>query len=91
MTIRSRMISIMGVMGPESLELFALELKKKNSYVSLCIQSRIYKYQPISTNLGQNMTVRSRMSSIFGVIGPEQLDLFALEIEKLIYFTLFTL
>ena len=35
--------------------------------------------------------IRSCVSSIIGVIGPEQLELFALEFEKLLYFTLFTL
>ena len=53
MTIRSRMSSIMGLTGPEYLELFAPELK--NCYISLCLHSSIYKYKPISTKLGQNM------------------------------------
>ena len=30
------------------------------------------------------MTIRSRMSLIMGVIGSEQLELFALELEKLL-------
>ena len=54
MTITSRMSSIMDVIGPEPLELFAHELKK-NCYISLCLQSSIYKYQPVSTKLGQNI------------------------------------
>ena len=37
------------------------------------------------------MTIRSQVSSIMGVIGLKQLELFALEFEKLLYFTLFTL
>ena len=37
------------------------------------------------------MTIRFWMSSIKGVIGPEQLELFALELKKILYFTLFTL
>ena len=53
MTIRSRMSSIMGLIGPEHLELFALDLKK--CYISHCLQSSIYKYKPISTKLGQNI------------------------------------
>ena len=57
MTIRSRMSSILGLIGPEPPELYALELKKKKKkcYISLCLHSSIYKYQPISTNLGQNI------------------------------------
>ena len=35
--------------------------------------------------------IRSCVSAIMGVIGPEQLELFALEFEKLLYLTLFTL
>ena len=54
MTIRSRMTLILGLIGPESAELFALELKKK-MLVLLCLHSSIYKYQPISTKLGQNI------------------------------------
>ena len=37
------------------------------------------------------MTVRSRMSSTMGLIGPEHLELFALELENFLYFKLFTL
>ena len=37
------------------------------------------------------MTVRSGMSSTMGVIRPVQLELYALELEKWLHFTLFTL
>ena len=37
MVIKSRMSSIMGLIEPEHLELFALELK--NCYISLCLHS----------------------------------------------------
>ena len=53
MTIRSRMSLIMDLIRPENLELFALDLK--NCYNSLCLHSSIYKYQPISTKLSQNV------------------------------------
>ena len=33
------------------------------------------------------MTIRSRVSLIMAVIGPEQLELYAFEFEKLLYFT----
>ena len=36
------------------------------------------------------MTIRSRVSSIMGVIGLEQLVLFALDFEKLLFFTVYT-
>ena len=45
--IRSCVSSIMGVIGPEQLELFALEFEKFNCSV--------YKYQPISSKVGQNI------------------------------------
>ena len=54
MTIRSRMSSIMDPIEPAQLELFALDLKK-NCNISLCLHSSIYKYQQISTKLGQNL------------------------------------
>ena len=37
------------------------------------------------------MTVRSGMSSILDLIGPEKPELFALELKKMLYVTLFTL
>ena len=49
------MSSIMGLMGPKRPELFALELKEENCYISLCLHSSIYKCQPISTKHGQNI------------------------------------
>ena len=54
MTIRPWMSLILDLIGPEHQELFALDLKK-NCYISLCLHSSIYKYQPISTKLGQNI------------------------------------
>ena len=44
---------IMGEIGPEQLELFALEFE--NCYISLCLHFSIYKYQPISSKVGQNI------------------------------------
>ena len=34
------------------------------------------------------MTIRSGMSLIMDLIGPERLEIFALEFEKLLFFTL---
>ena len=36
------------------------------------------------------MTIRPRMSYIMGLIRPEHLELFALELKEFLYFTLFT-
>ena len=71
MTIRSRMSSILGLIGPEPLELFALELKK--------IAVFQFVYTLASTNINQSapnlvkiyMTIRPQMSSILDLIGLE--------------------
>ena len=63
------------------------------------VRSHLIVYTLASTNINQSapnlgkiyITIRSRMSSIMGLIGPEYPELFALELEKLQYFTLFTL
>ena len=63
------------------------------------VRSHFLVYTLASTNikqLAQNlakmyMTIRSRMSLIMGLIGPEQLELSALELENLPYLTMFTL
>ena len=77
MTLRSWMSSILDLIGPEHLELFVLDLKK--SYISLCLHSSIYKYQPIRTKLCQNIyddTISdefefwSNRTKITGVICP---------------------
>ena len=53
MTIRFRMSSIMGVIEPEQLELFALVFEK--FCISICLHYNINKYQPISSKIGQNI------------------------------------
>ena len=91
MLIRARMSSIMGQIEPEHLELFALEFGK--------IAESDFVYALASTNIDQlapnfikmYMTIRSQMSSIIDLIGPELSELSALEFEKLPYLTLFTL
>ena len=87
MTIRSRMSSIMDLIGSEHLELFALDLKK--------IAIFHFGYNLASTDINQSapnlvkiyMTTRSRMISILGLIVLEPPELFALEIKKLLYLT----
>ena len=73
----------MGQIGPEQLELFALELGK--------IAAFVFVYFLASTNINQStpnlvtmyMSIRSQMSLIMGQVIPDQSVLSALEIEKL--------
>ena len=82
---------IMGLIGLEPLELFALELEKNAifDFVYTLASTIINKLAPNLVKI--YMTIRFRMSLIMGVIAPEQLELFALEFEKFLYFTLFIL
>ena len=85
------MSSIMGQIEQEHPELFALEFGK--------IAENDFGYTLSSTNMNQSapnlvkvfMTIRSRMSWIMELIGPELSKLSNLELENLPYFTLFTL
>ena len=91
MPIKSLMSLIMGQIELEHPELFALEFGK--------IAEFDFVYTLASTNIDQStpnlvkmyVTIRSRMSSIMDLIGPELFELFALEFENLPYLTLFTL
>ena len=82
---------IMGQIESEHPELFALEFGK--------IAESDFIYTLASTNIDQSapnlvkidMTIRSQISLIMDLIGPELSELFALEIENLPYLTLFTL
>ena len=81
---------IMGLIRLEHLELFALNKK---------IAIFNFVYTVASTNTNQSppnlvkiyMIIRSQMSLIMGLIEPEQLELFALELKKFLYLTWFTL
>ena len=65
------MNSIMGPIGPEQLELFALELGKIAT-VDFVLLYSIYKYKPIRTKLGHNeYEHRSEMSLIMGQVIPD--------------------
>ena len=85
------MSSIMEQIKPEILELFALEFEK--------IAETDLVYTLASTNIDQSaqnlvkmyVIIKSRMSSIIDLIGPEYSEFFALELEKLPYLTSFTL
>ena len=89
--MKSLMSSNMGQIESEHPELFALEFGK--------IAEFDFVYTLASTNIDQStpnlvkmfMTVRSRMSLIMDLIGPEVFELSALKFENLPYLTLFTL
>ena len=91
MPMRARLSLIMGQIEPEHPELFALEFGK--------IAESDFVYTLASTNIDQStlnlvkifVIIRSQMSSIMDVIGPELSELSALEFENLPYLTLFTL
>ena len=91
MPMRSRMSSIMGQIEPEHPELFALEFGK--------IAESDFVYTLSSTDIDQSapnlvemyIAIRSQMSLIMDLIGPELSELSALEFENLPYLTLFTL
>ena len=91
MPMRARMSSIMGQIEAEHPELLALEFWK--------IVESDFVYTLASTNIDQSapnlvkkyMIIRSRMSSIMNLIGPELSELSAFEFENLPYLTLFTL
>ena len=88
---RSRMGSIMGQIERENPELFALEFGKIAEYD--------FVYTLSSTNIDQSapnwvkiyVIIRSWMSLIMDLMGPELLELSALELENLPYLTLSTL
>ena len=91
MPISSWGSSIMGQIESEYGELFALEFGKIAEYD--------FVYTLSSTNIDQSalnfvkifVIIRSRMSSIMSIIGPEFSELSALELENLQYLTLLTL
>ena len=68
------MNSIMDPIGPEQLELFALELGKIATFDFVySLLSSIYRYKPLSTKLGHNeYELRSQMSLIMGQVIPYQ-------------------
>ena len=81
---------IMGQIELDHLELFALEFGKIAEYD--------FVYTLSCTNIDQSAPVlvkmyvilRSQMSSIMDLIGPELSELLALELENLPHLTLFT-
>ena len=91
MPIKSRMSFFMEQIESEHPELFALEFGK--------IAESDFVYTLVFTNIDQlipnlvkiYVTIRSWMSSIMDLIGPELFELSTLELEHFPYLTLFTL
>ena len=75
----------MNVIGTELSELSSHYLK--NYYIWLCLHSIICIYRPVSTKPGQNIYVQQNLNEFdHGSIGPEQLELFGLELWKIAAF-----
>ena len=73
------MSSIMELIGPELSKLSALGLEKL-PYLTVYTRGSAYK-DHLAPNLGKTfMSNRILMSLIMGPIGPEQLELFAIEL-----------
>ena len=91
MIIRSQMSLNMGQIEPEHPELFALEFGKIAEYDFVYTLSSTKINQSAPNLVKMYVIIRSRMSSIMDLIGPELFELSALELENLPYLTLFTL
>ena len=84
------MSSIMGQIEPEHPELFALEFEKLLNLTLFTLLSSTNINQSTPDLVKMYMTMRSQMSSIMELIGPELSESSALELENLPYLTLFT-
>ena len=76
------MSSIMGQIEPEHPELFALEFGKIAEYDFVYTLSSTYIKQSAPNLVKMYVIIRSRMSLILGLIGPELSELSALELEN---------
>ena len=85
------MSSIMGQIEPERPELFALEFGKIAEYDFVHTLSSTNIDQSAPNLVRMYVIIRSWMTSIMDLIGPELLELSALELENLPYLTLLTL
>ena len=91
MPIKSHMSSIMGQIESVHLELFALEFGKigESDFVFTLASTNIEQSSPNLVKI--YVSIRSRMTLIMDLIGPELWELSALEFENFSYLTLFTL
>ena len=91
MPIRCLMSLIMGQIEPEQPELFALVFGKVAEYYFVYSLSSTNIDQTASSWVKMYVIIRSQMSLIMDLIGPELFEFSALELENLSYMTLFTL
>ena len=82
---------IVGQIGPEQLELFALELEKIAAFDFVYFLASTNKNQSTPNLVTMYMSIRSRTSLIMGQVIPDQSVLSALEIEKLNFNSLFNI
>ena len=89
-TTRSLISSFMDVFRPELSKLFDLKLENLPYFTFYTLASA--KINQSAPNLVKmSTTIRSRMSLIMDLIGPELAELSVLELEKMPYLTLFTI
>ena len=79
----------MSPVGPEQLELFALELGKMAAFDFVYSLASANIKQSASNLVTMYMSIRSLMSLIMGQVIPDQSVLSSLEIEKLNFSSLF--
>ena len=79
----------MGPIGPEQLELFALEMGKFAAFDFVYSLTSININQTAPNLVTMNMSIRSQMSLIMDQVIPDQLVFSVLEIEKLNFSSLF--
>ena len=89
--MRSRMSLIMGQIEPEHPELFALEFGKIAEYNFVYTLSSTNINQSVPNLVKMYVIIRSWISLIMDLIGPELSELSALEFENLPYLTLLIL
>ena len=82
---------IMGQIKPEHPKLFALEFGKIDEYDFVYTRSSTNIDQSAPNLVKMHVIIRSWLSLIMDLIGPELSELSALELENLPYLTLFTL
>ena len=79
MTIRSQMSSIIVIIGPEHPELYTFELGKIAEFDLVYTLASTNSNQSVPNLVKINTTIRSRMSSIMDLMGPELSELSVFE------------
>ena len=90
MTIRSRMSSIMDLIGSELFELSALEFENL-TYLTVYTEASANIYQSVPNLAIIYILIKSRMNSILEKLNQNILSYLPLTLEKLLKLTLFTL